>query len=194
MVFEMNFKKNEIVRISDPHKKGLSRYKVYQLLAAGKLERVSRGVYRPVSEDDFDARPDIVEVISKKPDAVLCLVSALDWYGITTQIPFRVSIAVRRGSYLPADMPDAQIYRFSDISLREGVRTVYIDRRRVKITTPEKTIADCFKFRNRLGMEAVLEALRLYRQRMEFKLGELIKYAKICRVANIMRPYLEMIQ
>ena len=190
----MNLRKNELVRVAESHKKGLSRYMVYRLQAAGKLERVSRGVYRPVSEDDFDAHPDIIEVISKKPDAVLCLVSALDWYGITTQIPFRVSIAVRRGCYLPADMPDAQIYRFSDISLKEGIRTVYIDRRRVKITTPEKTIADCFKFRNKLGMETVLEALRLYRQQMEFKPGELMKYAKICRVANVIRPYLEMIQ
>lgn len=190
----MVLRKNELIRVAESYKKGLSRYMVYKLLAAGKLERVSRGVYRPVSADDFDVHPDIVEVISKKPDAVLCLVSALDWYGITTRIPFRVSIAVRRGCYLPADMSNAQIYRFSDISLKEGVRTVYIDRRRVKITNPEKTIADCFKFRNKLGMETVLEALRLYREQMEFQPAELMKYARICRVANVIRPYLEMIQ
>ncbi|MBR2693513.1 MAG: type IV toxin-antitoxin system AbiEi family antitoxin domain-containing protein [Thermoguttaceae bacterium] len=190
----MNFRTNELIRIGELPKKGLSRYMVYKLLAAGKLERVSRGVYRAVSGDEFDVHPDIVDVVSRKPDAVLCLVSALDWYGLTTRIPFRVSIAVRRGCYLPADMPDAQIYYFSDASLKEGVRIVYIDRRRVKITTPEKTIADCFKFRNRLGMETVLEALRLYRRQMEFKPDKLMEFAKVCRVANVIRPYLEMIQ
>lgn len=179
--------------MSEAIKSGISRYMLYKLRDKGVIEQISRGVYRLVELPPI-SNPDIVTVSLRFPNSVICLISALAYHGITTQIPHSVSVAVPRSSRLPLlDYPPVQSHRFSNTSFNAGIEHHRIDDVSVKIYNTEKTIADCFKFRNKVGMDIVLEALKLYKTRKDFDLNKLIKYAKICRVKNVMQPYLETI-
>ena len=179
------------LRMSEAVRHGITPYTLYTLRDRGIVELVSRGVYRladlpPLSD------PDLVTVGLRYPDAVVCLVSALAYHGITTQIPHEVSVAVTQTSRLPSlDYPPVRAHRFSKASYSAGVETHRIDGAMVKIYNRDKTIADCFKFRNRIGMDIVLEALRLHRDRNGLDLGALLGYARACRVEKVMWPYLE---
>lgn len=170
---------------------GITRYMLYSLRDKGVIEQVTRGVYRLVGMPAI-SNPDLVMVSLRYPKAVICLTSALAYHEITTQIPHAVSIAVPRHSRKPAlDFPPIHAYIFSDAAYNAGIEKHRIDGATVRIYNPEKTLADCFKFRNKIGMDVVLEALRLYRTRKSFNLGDLLKYAHICRVEKVMTPYLE---
>jgi len=170
---------------------GITRYMLYTLRDKGIVEQVSRGIYRLVELPPI-SNPDIVTVSLRFPDTVICLISALAYHDITTQIPHVVSVAVSRDSRPPfLDYPPIRAHRFSNKAYNSGTETHLIDGVSVKIYSPEKTLADCFKFRNKIGMDVVLEALKLYKERKKFKPIELLDYAKICRVAMVMRPYLE---
>lgn len=170
---------------------GITRYMLYSLRDKGIIEQVSRGVYR-LAELPPISNPDLVTVSLRFPNTVVCLISALSYHNITTQIPHVVSVAVPRGSRIPSlDYPPVQAHRFSNEAYNAGIENHAIDGVSVKIYTPEKTLADCFKFRNKLGMDVVIEALRLYRSRYRINFEKLLKYAEICRVKNIMMPFLE---
>lgn len=172
-------------------RQGISRYQFYKMRDEGVIEPISRGLYRLASLPPI-TNPDLVAVASQFPQAVLCLVSALAWHGITTQIPHEVHLAVPRQARLPRlDYPPIAGYRFSEPAFSAGVEETTIDGTRLRVYSIEKTLADCFKFRNRLGIDLVVEALQLYRKRHAFNLSELMGYARICRVENVMRPYLE---
>ena len=179
------------LRMSEAMTRGITRYMLYSLRDKGIIEQVSRGVYRLVELPPM-SNPDLVTVSLRFPNAVICLISALSYHNITTQIPHTVSVAVPRDSRVPSlDYPPIQAHRFSYETYTSGIESHSVDGVPVKIYTPEKTLADCFKFRNKIGMEIVLEALKLYRSRQKFNLEKLLTYAKICRVKNIMTPYLE---
>lgn len=172
-------------------RQGISRYQFYKMRDEGVIEPISRGLYRLASLPPI-TNPDLVAVASQFPQAVLCLVSALAWHGITTQIPHDVHLAVPRQARLPRlDYPPVAGYRFSEPAFSAGVEEATIDDTRLRVYSIEKTLADCFKFRNRLGTDLVVEALQLYRKRHTFNLSALMGYARICRVENVMRPYLE---
>ena len=179
------------MRMSEALAHGINRYALYAMKERGIIEQVSRGLYRladlpPLSE------PDLATVCLRYPDAVVCLVSALAFHGITTQVPHSVMVAVRRNAYLPSlDYPPVTAHKFSELAHAAGIEEHLIDGIPIKVYSPEKTLADCFKFRNKIGMDVVLEALKLYRQRLKFKPDELMKYARVCRVDKIMQPYLE---
>ena len=179
------------LRLSEALARGYSRYQFYQLRDEGLIESVSRGLYRLADLPPIE-NPDLVAAATRFPQAVLCLISALDWHGITTQIPHQVHLAVERDARLPVlDYPPVAGYRFSGQSFSAGIERVDVDGITLNVYNPEKTLADCFKFRNRIGMDVVLEALELYRTRKTFLPGKLMEYARICRVANVMAPYLE---
>ena len=179
------------LRMSEAIAHGITRYMLYSLRDKGTIEQVSRGIYRLVELPPI-SNPDLVTVSLRFPNAVICLISALSYHNITTQIPHVVSVAVPRESRTPSlEYPPVQAHRFSNEAYNSGIENHSIDGVPVKIYTPEKTLADCFKFRNKIGMEVVLEALKLYRSRQKFNLEKLLIYAKICRVKNIMTPYLE---
>jgi len=170
---------------------GITRYMLYSLRDKGVIEQVSRGIYRLVELPPI-SNPDLVTVSLRFPNAVICLVSALAYHEITTQIPHEVSVAVPRDSRIPSlDYPPIQAHKFSKVAYKAGIEQHRIDEVPVKIYNPEKTLSDCFKFRNKIGMDVVLEALKLYKTRKKFNLSELLEYAKICRVERVMRPYLE---
>lgn len=180
------------LRMNEAIKCGITRYMLYSLRDKGIVEQVSRGIYRLVDLPPI-SNPDLVTVALRFPNAVICLVSALSYHGITTQIPHNVSVAVPRESRLPSpDYPPLSVHRFSEPAYSSGIEEQQIDGVPVKIYTPEKTLADCFKFRNKIGMDVVLESLKLYRGNMKFNIEMLLKYSKICRVEKIIRPYLEV--
>ncbi len=177
--------------MSEAVKRGITRYMLYSLRDKGIIEQVSRGIYRLVDLPPI-SNLDLVTVSLRFPKAVICLVSALAYHDITTQIPHVVSVAVSRGSRIPSlDHPPIQAHRFSNGAYKSGIEEHSIDGVPVKVYNPEKTLVDCFKFRNKIGMDVVLEALKLYKSRKKFNLDELLRYAKICRVEKVMRPYLE---
>ena len=177
--------------MSEAVRRGITRYMLYSLRDKGIIEKVSRGIYRLVDLLPI-SNPDLVTVSLRFPNAVICLVSALAYHDITSQVPHVVFVAVSRDSRLPVlDHPPVQTHRFSNEAYKFGIEEHSVDGVPVKVYSPEKTLADCFKFRNKIGMDVVLEALKLYKIRKKFNSGELIRSAKVCRVENIMRPYLE---
>lgn len=180
------------LRLSDALTHGVNRYQFYKLRDQGVIERVSRGVYRltelpPVSD------PDLLAVATRFPKAVLCLVSALAWHDMTTQIPRRIDLAVARNARLPKlDYPPVRGYRFSGRRFSSGVEKHSLDGATLQVYCPEKTLADCFAYRNTLGMDVVLEAIRLYPKRHRPDYARVLEYADICRVSRGIRPYLEV--
>lgn len=179
------------LRMSQAMDRGISRYMLYSLRDSGTVEQVSRGVYR-LAELPSLSNPDLVAVALRYPNAVICLVSALSYHAITTQIPHRVFVAVSRDSRPPSlEYPPLSVHRFSEPSFGSGIEEHTIDGVAIKIYSMEKTIADCFKFRNTIGMDVVLEALKLYTARKQTDLEALLTYARICRVDRVMYPYLE---
>ena len=179
------------LRMSEALACGLTRYTLYALRDRGVIEQITRGIYR-LRELPPLANPDLVTVSLRFPKAVVCLVSALACHGITTRIPREVSVAVPKDSRAPAlKYPPIKVHKFCHEAYGLGIEEHLLDGARVKIYNPAKTLADCFKFRNKIGMDVVLEALKLQQARNGLNLGELLEYARICRVENVMRPYLE---
>jgi len=183
--------KGGMIRTAGAIQNGIHPRTLYTLRDNGTVEMISRGVYR-LAELAAISNPDLVTVASRFPNAVICLISALSFHDLTTQIPHVVSIAIQRDSRSPRiDYPPLSVHQFSSESYAAGIENHKIDGVLVKIYNSEKTIVDCFKFRNRIGMEVVLEAIKTYRSRQQFNLEKLFTYAKICRVKSIMTPYLE---
>ena len=181
------------LRLSKALKLGINRYQFYKLRDDGVIEPVNRGLYR-LTELPSVNHPDLVATVSRFPKAVVCLVSALDWHDMTTQIPRQIDLAVARNARLPKqDYPPVRGYRFSGKRFTSGVEVHEIDGVKLSVYCPEKTLADCFAYRGALGMEVVLEALKLYPKRHKPMYGKVLKYARICRVEKAMRPYLEAV-
>jgi predicted transcriptional regulator of viral defense system len=159
----------------------------------GTLEAVSRGVFR-LADNEPLGNPDLVTVATRVQNGVVCLISALAYHEITTQIPHEIHVALQRGAETPRlDYPPIKLYWFSDKAYSAGVETHELDGVSVRIYSPEKTLADCFKFRNKIGLDTVMEAVRFYRERRSVNVDALMHYASICRVEKVMRPYLEAI-
>lgn len=180
-----------IIKTSEALHAGIHPRTLYQLRDTGDLEQISRGIYR-LTEIEPVSNPDFVVVATRIPNSVICLISALSFHEITTQIPHEISVAIPKDSK-PSTMkyPPVQFYKFSQESFMAGIEKHQIDGVSVKVYSPEKTLADCFKFRNKIGMDVVLEALKLYKGRKKFDHRKILEYAKICRVDKIVRPYLE---
>ena len=182
------------LRMSEAIRLGITPYQLYSLRDRGVVEPVTRGIYRLVDLPPI-WNPDLVIVSLRYPKAVICIVSALDFHQLTTQIPFKVSIAIPRSARLPSSSgyPPIRAHKFSKETYENGIEMHRIDGVQVKIYGCEKTLADCFKFRNKIGIDVVLEALKLYVARGEMNLNDLFKYAELCRVERVLRPYLEAI-
>jgi predicted transcriptional regulator of viral defense system len=170
---------------------GIHPRTLYNMRDEGVVEQVSRGLYR-LADLPALSNPDLVTVALKIPAGVVCLISALAYHEITTQIPHEVHLALPRGTEPPRlKHPPLRVFWFTGRSFTEGIETHKVDGIRLRVYGPEKTLADCFKYRNKLGLDTVLEALRLYRSRKRPNVDDLIKFARICRVEKVMRPYLE---
>jgi predicted transcriptional regulator of viral defense system len=182
-----------ILRTGQALREGIHPSTLYAMRDAGTLDIVSRGVYRLADSDPL-GNPDLVTVATRIPLGVVCLISALSFHDLTTQIPHEVHVALPRGAEEPRlDHPPIRTYRFSGEAFTEGIEDHKVDDVSVRIYNPEKTLADCFKFRNRIGLDTAVEAVRFYRERRTVKIDELMHYASVCRVTKIIRPYLEAI-
>ncbi|MEP7359283.1 MAG: type IV toxin-antitoxin system AbiEi family antitoxin domain-containing protein [Anaerolineales bacterium] len=180
-----------LLRTAQAIKLGMAPRTLYALRDAGTVVEVSRGLYR-LAELPPLSQPDLVTVASKIPRAVICLVSALDYHDLTTQIPHAVYIALPSEAERPRlSYPPLRLFWFSGQAYSAGIEEHELDGVPVKIYGPEKTLADCFKYRNKIGMEVALEALRRCRDSSRFNLQRLLHFARICRVEKLMRPYLE---
>lgn len=179
-----------VLRTSQAQKLGVHSRTLYQLLEDGRLERLSRGVYR-LAELPPPADPDLVAVAARVPKAVVCLISALHIHGLTTEIPHEVSIALPPRTKRPEiDYPPIRVFWFSGKAYTEGVEEGPDG---VRIYDAAKSVADCFKFRNKLGINVAVEALRTGLEEQLLRPAELLRYARICRVDRVMKPYLEAI-
>jgi predicted transcriptional regulator of viral defense system len=182
-----------ILRTTEAIKIGIHPRTLYSLRDDGKINEVVRGFYR-LSDATPLENPDLVAVSLAIPKGVVCLVSALFFYGIGTQIPHEVHVALPRNSTPPRlPHPPVHTYWFTGEAYSEGVEEHVLDGVKVRVYGPEKTIADCFKYRNRLGLDVCLEALRAYRSAKNFNADLLIHFGGVCRVDKIMRPYVEAI-
>ena len=180
-----------VLRTSAALRAGIHPRRLYEMRDSGVVERLGRGLYRLADLPPL-SNPDLVTVAAKVPAGVVCLISALAYHEITTQIPHEVQLALPRGAEPPRlEHPPLRIFWFSGRAFTEGVERHRVDGIVVRVYSPEKTLADCFKYRNKLGLDLVLEALRLYRTRKRTKVDELMRFARVCRVEKVMRPYLE---
>lgn len=167
---------------------------LYALRESGRIVELGRGLYR-LAEVGETEHPDLAVVAARAPNAAISLISALSYHGITTQIPSSVHLAVPRGSYhgIKLSMP-VTVYRFDPKTFNEGLETHRIGGMPLKIYGAARTVVDCFKFRNKLGLDVALEALRLARQRKRVQNRELLRYARLLRVEKPMSPYLHAIE
>ena len=170
---------------------GIPREYLRRLESDGFLVRESRGLYR-IREARVTEHHSLAAVCKKVQHGVVCLLSALRFHEMTTQAPFEVWLAIDRKARRPQgdDLP-LRLVRFSGAALRQGVEEHPIEGVAVRVYNPAKTVADCFKYRNKIGLDVAIEALRDYRRRHRAGMHDLWRYAKICRVAAVMRPYLE---
>ena len=186
-------KADGVLRTSEALELGIHPRTLYALRDRGLLERVSWGVHRLADLAPL-GDPDLVRVALRVPKSVVCLISALNFHGLTSEIPHEVQIALPRGTKEPrVKQPPIRVFRFSDAAYRSGVETHPVDEIVVRIYGPAKTVADCFKFRNKIGLDVALEALRSGIEERRFRPAELMKFARVCRVQEIVRPYLEIL-
>jgi len=184
-----------ILRTSEAIKAGVNPRTLYQMRDEGQLEMLSRGVYR-LTEATPIGNPDLISVQKRVARGVICLVSALHLHEITLQIPHHVYIAVNTSEITrppKIDYPPTKIFMFLPTAFAPGRETMKVDGFDINVYSPEKTIADCFKHRNKIGLDVAIEALKLYRERKKVRVDKLLEYARICRVEKVMKPYLEAI-
>lgn len=181
------------LRTAEATRLGIHPRTLYSMHESGHVEQVSRGLYR-LAELPPPGNPDLVSVALKVRGAVICLISALSFYELTTQIPHQVYVAIERGAEPPRlRFPPLRVFWFSGAVYSDGIVTHQVDGVPVRIYSPEKTIADCFKYRNKIGLDVAIEALKTYRRRRHTKIDDLYRYAKLCRVGTTIRPYIEAI-
>jgi predicted transcriptional regulator of viral defense system len=180
-----------LLRPSDLQELQLPRVVLTRLTNSGLLERVGRGLYRlpNVAPTEHDS---LARIAVKVPQAVFCLLTALQIHELTTQLPRQVWIALPQGSHPPKiDYPPVKMVQFAGEALTEGVETLQDDQVTLRVYSVAKTVADCFKHRNKIGLDVAIEALRDALAHRKATATELWRFAKMCRVSNVMRPYLE---
>ncbi len=179
------------MRTSDALAAGIHRRTLYWMRDAGQLESLSRGVYHLASHP-LPAKPDVVAVMRRAPKAVLCLVSALDLHELGTQIPAEVQIALPRDVRPPRiGYPRVRVFHMSPPSLAAGIQERTAEGAILRVFNVAKTVADCFKYRSSVGADVALEALQEVIRERRATPGEIMEYAKVDRVQNVIRPYLE---
>ena len=188
------FKQNGgLLRMSAAIRSDIHRKTLRQMVEQGDVQKISRGLYLLIAAPS-STYPDLAMVGAKVPKGVICLISALSFHEITTQIPHEVYIAIDRNSEPPRiGYPPVRAFRFTGKAFTEGIEIHNIRPVRVRIYSREKTLADCFKYRNKIGLDTCLEALQMYKKQRRINIDALLKFADICRVEKAMRPYIEAI-
>lgn len=180
-----------IYRTRDLEAHGLSRVQIRRLTARGELVAHGRGLYS-TSETPVSTAHTLAEVCKRVPKGVVCLTSALQFHQLTTQNPWQVCLLLPRGYHAPTlDYPTLWIFRTSGEGLAEGVEEHRVEGVTVRVTGIARTVAECFKYRRRIGLDIALEALRESLVSKRVTVSDLSRYARLCRIETVMRPYLE---
>jgi predicted transcriptional regulator of viral defense system len=180
-----------VIRPGDLERLSVPRNYLGRLVRAGKLERVGRGLYSSAGHPPSENRT-LLEVCRKVPQAVICLSSALRFHELTTENPFEVWIALKPGAWSPRiEYPPIRVVRISGEALTFGVVEHLVEGFEIKVYSPAKTVADCFKFRSKIGTELAIQALRECFREKKATMDALWEAAKVCRVSNVMLPYME---
>ena len=180
-----------VLRARDLDEIGIPRNYLLRLVQRGTLERVGRGLYA-VPNAEITEHQSLLEAALRVPNGVICLLSALRFHGLTTQAPFEIWIAINRKAWRPRiSSPPVRVVRFSGAAFTFGILVHTIGGTQLRIYDPAKTVADCFKYRQKIGLDVALEALRdCYRQK-KATIDQIWKAAQVCRVSNVIRPYME---
>ena len=182
-----------IARPADLEAHGIPRGQFYRLARKGLVERQARGIY-VATRHPYTAEHTLAQVAKRIPGGVLCLLTALRFHGLTTQAPAEVWIALPEKARRPKlDYPRLRVTRFSGAALTEGIETHRLENVDVRVYSAAKTVADCFKYRNKVGIDVAVEALRDFSRRHRGGAAELARFARICRVTRVMQPYLDAI-
>jgi predicted transcriptional regulator of viral defense system len=182
---------NGILRASTAINLGVPKHSLYKMAQTGELVREAQGIYR-LQETEPPGNPDLVQIGLRVPRAVICLISALHFHQLTTQIPHQVYFALPRNVKTPKlGYPPVRVFHFSEKSYQAGIVEEIVDGIKVKIYDREKTVADCFKFREKIGMDIALETLKDYLKQPRPNISMMMKYAQIDKVEKVIRPYLE---
>jgi len=183
--------RNGVLRSRDLAELGIPRSTLSRLVEKGALQRISRGLYR-VIEVEGTEHQTLAEVAKAHPRAVVCLLSALLFHDLTTQLPRRVWIAVENKTWAPRQgSVKLEVVWLTGAAFSEGIELHDVGGVPVKVYSPAKTVADCFKFRSRIGSDVAVEALREAVREKRTTPAEIMRYAKICRVGTVIRPYME---
>jgi predicted transcriptional regulator of viral defense system len=182
-----------IVRPADLEARGIPRGQLYRLVRDGLVERQTRGIYI-AGQHSFTAAHTLAHVAKRVPGGVICLLTALRFHNLTTQNPAEVWIALPEKARKPRlDYPRLRVARFSGAALTEGIETHRVEGVEVRVYSAAKTVADCFKYRNKLGIDVAVEALRDFSRLHRGGATELARFARICRVTRVMQPYMDAI-
>jgi predicted transcriptional regulator of viral defense system len=180
-----------VVRPVDLEARGVRRARLYRLVRQGLVERQGRGIYVAAGHP-YTEKHGLAQVAKRVPKAVICLLTALRFHELTTQNPFEVWIALPEKARKPRlEYPPLRVMRFSGAALTVGIEEHEIEGVPVRVYSVAKTVADCFKYRNKIGLDVALEALRDGWGARRFTMDEIDRFARACRVERVMRPYLE---
>ncbi|MGH7790530.1 MAG: type IV toxin-antitoxin system AbiEi family antitoxin domain-containing protein [Candidatus Binatia bacterium] len=186
-------RKMGIARPAELEAHGVPRAQLYQLVSEGGIERLARGVYVAAGHTP-SAEHTLAQVAKRVAAGVFCLLTALRYHGLTTQAPAEVWIALPEKARKPRlDYPRLRVARFSGAALTEGIEVHRVEGVEIRVYSAAKTVADCFKYRNKVGIDLAVEALRDFTRRHRGGATELARFARICRVARVMQPYLDAI-
>ena len=180
-----------MLRTSQALKLGIHPRTLYKMRDSNRIVQLGRGLYRLADATESE-HLDLISVAMRVPDGVICLISALAFHEITTEVPHEVYLAIRHGKERPRlDYPPLRIFRFSDETISAGVEKHKMEGVTLRVFSPAKTVADCFKFRHKIGVDVAVEALRMCLARGKAKPVQILHYARLCRVERVIRPYLE---
>jgi predicted transcriptional regulator of viral defense system len=179
------------LRARELDRHGIARSYLHDLVARGVLVQTGRGLYT-LADTEVSEYQTLIEASLRLPRGMICLASALRFHGLTTQNPWKVWMLIKTGTRIPkVDYPALFVFQASGPSFAEGVESHLLDGTRVRITSVAKTVADCFKYRNKIGLDVALEALRECLRERRTTREELHHFARICRVDQVMKPYIE---
>jgi len=180
-----------LLRTTEARELGIHPRVLYHLRDTGRLDRLSRGVYRLADLPPME-HPDLAVVAARAPEARICLLSALAFHELTTEIPHEVYVTLPRGRRAPSlSYPPLRVFHVSGDALTAGVERHTLEGVDVRIYSPAKTVADCFKFRGQIGTSVAVQALRSYLEHRPSLVADLLRYARLCRVDRVMQPYVE---
>jgi predicted transcriptional regulator of viral defense system len=185
-------RKQGMVSSANLHPNGISPSLLCYMANRGMLRRVSRGVY--ALPDHISVHETFIEIALKIPNGVICLLSALQFHELTSQMPFETWVAIKKGSHYPRSLNvPVKIIQLSGENFSAGIKTITEDGIKISVYNPAKTVVDCFRFRNKIGSDVAVDALRDAIKQKQATTDEIWEYARLCRATKVMRPYMEAI-